>query len=61
MLTTELEMAYNPTPGTDAVAEAVQAEPEVETPSEVADAVIEPAAETPVEVAESAIDAIEAA
>jgi hypothetical protein len=61
-LTTELQNTFNPTPATDALAFAVHASPEVETPVAVEDAVmINTADSTPVEVVEASLEAIEAA
>ena len=61
-LTTELQSTFNPTPVADAVAVAVEASPEVETPVAVGDAVtIDTADSTPVEVVEASLEAIEAA
>jgi aminopeptidase N len=61
-LTTELQNTFNPTPVADALAVAVEASPEVETPVSLFDAVtIDTADSTPVEVVEASLDAIEAA
>jgi hypothetical protein len=59
VLTTELQQTFNPTPVADALAVAVEASPEVETPVAVGDAVtIDTADSTPVEVVEASLEAI---
>lgn len=59
-LSTDLSNEFNPTSTADAVAEAVQESPEIETPVEVTEATtIGTSEETPPEVAEAAIAAIE--
>lgn len=58
-LTTELQSTFNPTPVADAVAVAVEASPDVETPAPVGDATtINTADPTPSEVIDASLEAL---